>query len=70
MFRLFCFVTTVCVLFRLFLPFFYFFGMSLFPSTLVPLPLPLCMESTLYLVRFFLPDGVFVPRDHGLDGDF
>ena len=27
-------------------------------------PFPLCMESTLYV---FLPDGVFLPCDHGLD---
>ena len=30
----------------------------------VPLPFSLCME---YVVRSFLPDGVFLPCDHGLD---
>ena len=32
----------------------------------VTLPFPLCMESTLYV---FLPDGVFLPCDHGLNLD-
>ena len=41
--------------------------MSLFPSIFVPLPYSLCMESTWYLVRFFLPDGVLLPCDDGLD---
>ena len=31
----------------------------------VLLPFPLCMESTSY--AFPLPDGVFLPYDHGLD---
>ena len=38
--------------------------MSLFSEYFVPLSFPFCMESTLYV---FLPDGVFLPCDHGLD---
>ena len=32
----------------------------------VPLPFPFWMERTLYV---FLPDGIFLPSDHGLDFD-
>ena len=39
--------------------------MSLFPSIFVPSSLSLCMESTPYVSP--LPDGVFLPCDHGLD---
>ena len=31
----------------------------------VPFPFSLCMESKSYV--FFLPDGAFLPCDHGLD---
>ena len=43
---------------------------SLFSSIFVPsLPFSLlyCMEYGEYAVRPFLPDGVFLPCDHGLD---
>ena len=47
----------------------------LFVSIFVPLPFYLSLFCTItvflvngeYIVRFFLPDGVFLPRDHGLD---
>ena len=43
-FVVFCFFTTVCVLFSfLFLPFFVSLEMSLFPSIFVPLPFSLCV---------------------------
>ena len=42
--------------------------MSFFPSIFIPLTLYLCIGE--YVVRFLLPGGVFLPRDHGLDGDF
>ena len=32
-----------------------------------PLPFSLRMESTITVVRFSLPDGVFLRCDHGLD---
>ena len=40
--------------------------MSLFPEDYVLFPFPFCMEST---IRFSLPDGGFLPCDHGLDLD-
>ena len=46
-FVLFCFVTSVCVLFRFrFFLFFVSLEMSLFPSIFVPLPFSLCMQSS------------------------
>ena len=45
---------------------FCFVGGVTFSKYFVPLPFPPCMESTLYI---FLPDGVFLPCDHGLDSD-
>ena len=48
------YLTTVCVLTVCFSFFFFSLEMSLFPSIFVPLPFSLCMESTLYLARFFL----------------
>ena len=49
------------------LHFFLFLRCRFFRAFLVPFPLSLCiMESTSY-VRSFLPDGVFLPCDHGLD---
>ena len=43
----------------------FFLEMSLFPSIFVPLPFfPLYGN---YVARFSLPDGVFLPCDHGLD---
>ena len=54
--------------FFLFLPFFLFsLEMLLFPSIIASLPFPLCMESIIYVTRSFLPNGVFLPCDHGLD---
>ena len=55
------YLKTVCVIF-FFLP---SLEMSLFPSIFVPLPFSLCIESTSYVSP--LPDGVFLPCDHGLD---
>ena len=49
----------------LFLLFFISLEMSLFPSIFVPLPFPLCMERTSYVLPSL--DGVFLPCDHGLD---
>ena len=48
----------------LFLPFFVSLEMWLFPSIFVPLPFSLIGE---YVICFSLPDGVFLPCDHGLD---
>ena len=48
-----------------FFPFVYLEMMSVFPSSFVPFPLSFCMEST--SVRFSLPNGVYLPCDHGLD---
>ena len=60
---LFFFVTTVRVLFRFcFLLFFVSLEMWLFPSIFVPCSIT--MESTSY--GFSLPDGVFLPCDHGM----
>ena len=60
-------LTTVCAFFRfIFLP---FLGRSRFFEyfvTLLPFPIVISIESTLY---FSLPDGVFLPCDHGLDLD-
>ena len=44
--------------------------MSLFPSFFfVPFPLSLCITvwTREYVLRSFLPNGVFLPCDHGLD---
>ena len=44
---------------------FIYLEMSLLPCIFVPLPFfSLYVE---YVVRFSLPDGVFLPCDHGLD---
>ena len=64
----FCFFTSVCVLFFVSVSsFFCFLGDVAFPSIFVPLSFSLCMENTWYVVRFFLPNGVFLPCEHGLD---
>ena len=39
--------------------------MSVFPSNFLPLQFPLCIALTSYVSP--LPDGVFLPYDHGLD---
>ena len=44
---------------------FVYLEMSLFPSIFIPFPFYLLYGE--YVVRFFLPDGVFLPCDHGLD---
>ena len=41
--------------------------MSHFPSIFVPLPFSLCCMFGEYVVHFFLPGGVFLPCDRGLD---
>ena len=48
-------------------PFFCFFSeVSLFPSIFAPLfPFSRCMQSKPYV--FPRPDGLVLPRDHGLD---
>ena len=61
-----CFVTTVCVLFRsCFFLFFVSLEMSLFPSIFCTITVFSLYGE--YVVYFFLPDGVFLPCDHGLD---
>ena len=55
-----------CLCPLLFCFFFVSWEVSLFPSILCHSPFPLCMESTLYV---FLPDGAFLPCNHGLDFD-
>ena len=40
------------------------FGDYSFPEYFEPSAFPFCMESTVYV---FLPDGVFLLCDHGLD---
>ena len=56
----------VCALFSfclfLFFVFFYSLEMSFFPSSVNVISL-----YGEYVVRFFLPDGVFLSCDHGLD---
>ena len=39
--------------------------MSIFPSNVLPLQFSLCIVLTSYVSP--LPDGVFLPYDHGLD---
>ena len=56
-------VTTACVLFRF--CFFLSLEMSLFPSIFCTINVFSLYEE--YVLRFFLPDGVFLPCDHGLD---
>ena len=46
-------------------PFCFFGDVAFSEYFFVPLPFSLCMESTSY--GFFLPDGVFLPCDIGLD---
>ena len=63
-FVLFCFVATVCVLFRL-CSFFCFSGdvvFSKYSCTIIVLSL-----YGEYVVHFPLPDGVFLSCDHGLE---
>ena len=59
-------VTCLTTIYVLFFFFFFFWEMLLFLEYFVPFIVvpPLSMESTLYV---FLPDGVFLPFDHGPD---
>ena len=66
MFVLLCFVTTVLSPFSfLYLPFFCFFGYVAFSEYFLYHYRVLLYGA--YVVCFFLPDGVFLPCDHGLD---
>ena len=58
------YLTSACVLFRFIYLFFVSLEISLFPSTFVPLPYSLCMESTSYVFLFRM---IFLPCGHGLD---
>ena len=66
-FVLFCFVTTVSVLFRLcFFLLFYFLGHVAFSEYFFGTITIFSLHGK-YVVRFPLQDGVFLPCDHGLD---
>ena len=58
--------TAVCVLFMIFVPSFRFLEMSLFPSFICTITVFIFVYGE-NVVRFFLPDDVFLPCDHGLD---
>ena len=54
--------------FFLFIPFVYLEDdVAFFRVFFVPLPLSLLCMYGEYVVRSFLPNGVFLPCDHGLD---
>ena len=60
------YLTIVCVLFLvLFLPFFYLFGDVAFYEYSCTIATYCLYEED--VVRFHLPDSVFLPCDHGLD---
>ena len=59
------YLTTLCVLFRFCFFLFCFFGDVAFSDCFCTITVfPLYGE---HVVHFFLPDGVFLPCDHGLD---
>ena len=62
-------ITTACVLFVLFLffPVFGFFGKVTFAEYFYTITITGFSLYGEYVARFFLPDGVFLPCDHGLD---